>query len=58
MLTGILFLATAFFAATSVFFTTKKKSTQNDTKVIIFLALTCASFVALLVNEFGLVGGK
>lgn len=56
MLTGILFLATAIFISTAVFFAIGKKSTRNDAKVLIFLALGGVSFVALLINEFGLMG--
>ena len=53
MMIGILFIATTIFIATSVFFAIGKKSTRNDIMVIIFLALACVSFVALLVNYFG-----
>ena len=58
MLTGILFLATTIFVATAIFFAIGKKSTRNDVRVIVFLALACASFVGLLINEFGLMGAR
>lgn len=53
MIAGILFFATTIFIATAIFFAIGKKSTRNDIRVIVFLALACISFVGLLVNHFG-----
>ena len=59
MLSGILFLSTAIFVLMATFFATMKPPTsKNNTKILMFLVLACASFVTLLVSEFGLVGVK